>query len=274
MGTITKALNLLNYFSENRHELGLMDFRSLTRADKATIHRHLVELQANGYLEQNRMTRKYRLGVAVLRLAAIRERTFPARRIVSQLVERLSREIGELVHASVIQHFEMSPLCFSDFGTGGTRVFFSEAEMLPLHATASGLAALAFGDPALSAFVLGAKKRKYTEFTLTSADELDKHISKTRESGFAFIEQSYEREVSSIAVPFYETDGYAYGTISIAVPTSRMNDTCRIRFARALVSTTKTISNELGGSIPKQLEETWRQAAWSATTEEHEGDSE
>ena len=261
MGTITKALNLLNYFSENRPELGLLDFKNLTGTDKATIHRHLVELQTNGYLEQNRLTRKYRLGAAVLRLASIRERTFPARRIVSQWVERLSRELGELVHASVIQQSEMSPLCFNDFGTGGTRVFFSEAEMLPLHATASGLAALAFGDPSLRKHVLKSPLRQFTDHTISSAEELEKQVLQARQNGFAFTEQTFEREVSSIAVPFYETAGYAYGTISIAVPTSRMNDASRSRFAQALATTSKAVSSELGGNIPEQLQKTWQRAA-------------
>ncbi len=261
MGTITKALNLLNYFSENMPEIGLMEFRNLTGTDKATIHRHLTEMLANGYLEQNRQTRKYRLGAAVLRLASIRERTFPARRIVSQWVERLSRELGELVHASVIQQSGMSPLCYNDFGTGGTRVYFSEAEMLPLHATASGLAALAFGDPSLLKQSLKSGLKKFTDHTISGTEELERQVSQTRENGFAFAEQTYEREVSSIAVPFYENSGFAYGTISVAVPTSRMNAGTRQRFAGALAKASKDISTELGGNLPEQLEQAWYRAA-------------
>ena len=56
MGTITKALTLLNLFSANRTEMGLAEIVRLSGRDKATVHRHLVELQENGFLEQHPVT--------------------------------------------------------------------------------------------------------------------------------------------------------------------------------------------------------------------------
>ena len=111
MGTITKALELLNEFSPSRAEIGLVEMARLTGRDKATVHRHLTELEANGFLEQNPSTRAYRLGAAVLRLAALREHSFPTRRLLRPLVTELAEEIGELVHASLLQSDGLSPLC-------------------------------------------------------------------------------------------------------------------------------------------------------------------
>jgi len=79
MGTISKALDLLGHFSSTRSQIGLTEFVTLTRRDKATVHRHLSELEQNGFLEQHPQTRAYRLGPALLRLAAVREAAFPMR---------------------------------------------------------------------------------------------------------------------------------------------------------------------------------------------------
>lgn len=261
MGTITKALNLLNYFSEHSPELGLMEFKKLTGQDKATVHRHLTELEANGFLEQNEETRKYRLGGAILRLSTVRETTFPARRIVTQWVNRLSQELGELVHASLLQNEEMSPLCSNDGGAGGTRVYYSAADMLPLHATASGIATLAFGPPELLDRVLNSKRKIYTGATITDDKKLIDLVSSARKKGYAFSDQAFELEVSSFAAPFFEKGAHAYGAIAVALPSSRLSKFNENELAQRLWQTSEAISNALGGNIPVDVRETWRTAA-------------
>jgi len=261
MGTISKALNLLTYFSEDTPELGLMDFKRLTDQDKATVHRHLVELEANGYLEQNSQTRKYRLGAAILRLSSIRERSFPARRIVSEHVNTLAKNVGELVHASLIQQLEMSPLYFRDESAGATRVNFSEAEMLPLHATSSGMATLAFGTPQLLEKLASRKLEKYSNNTLTDFAELKAEIETVRKNGFAYSNQTYEVDVCSFAVPFFEDGQFACGSIAIAIPASRLNLDRAPQYVEALQHTSQLVSRELGGKIPEQIRNLWRVAA-------------
>ena len=45
MSTIEKALGLLDYFSEDTPEIGLSDFKTLTKYDKGTTHRYLSALR-------------------------------------------------------------------------------------------------------------------------------------------------------------------------------------------------------------------------------------
>ncbi len=189
MGTITKALSLLNHFSASRSEIGLTEFRNLSGQDKATVHRHLSELTANGFLEQNPGTKGYRLGPAILRLAAVRERLFPARRLVAPLVEKLAGELGELVHVSLREGDHLSPLYHFDALIHGTRVYFDEAELLPLHATASGLAMLAFGPADLLPKLLKTKLKPSTGYTITDTELLKQAVEQVRNHGIAFVDQ-------------------------------------------------------------------------------------
>ena len=64
MGTISKSLELLNYFSVATPEIGLSEFRVLTGKDKATVYRYLCELEESGFVEQDRGHKKYRIGSA------------------------------------------------------------------------------------------------------------------------------------------------------------------------------------------------------------------
>lgn len=261
MGTITKALNLLNHFSASRPEIGLTDFRKLSGQDKATVHRHLVELAANGFLEQNPGTKGYRLGPAILRLAAVRERLFPARTLVAPLVEQLAAELGELVHVSLREGDHLSPLYHHDALIHGTRVYFDEAELLPLHATASGLAMLAFGPEQLLTDLLRSPLKAWTRHSITSAKQLQASVKEVRENGIAFVDQGFEEHVSSFAAPVFGDRLEAIGTIAVAAPTVRMTEDLKSDIRRHLIRTAAEVTEKLGGLVPTDLQRIWHHAA-------------
>lgn len=250
MGTITKALEMLNFFSRSTPELGLSDFVRLSGRDKATVHRHLTELMANGFLEQQPTTRAYRLGPALLRLAAVRETTTPTRSVVEPLIQDLANRVGELVHFSLLQGLHLAPICHHDPGRHGTYVHFDEAEMLPLHATSSGLAVLAFGPESLRAEVLAGPLPAFTKTTITDAAALQATIESTTQTGCARIEKGFDTEVASQAVPIFGPDGLALGALAIAVPAARLTDEALALHATALRDGLTRITAALGGTLP------------------------
>ncbi|MCP5087065.1 MAG: IclR family transcriptional regulator [Rhodobacteraceae bacterium] len=253
MGTISKALSLLNYFSTQRPEIGLTEFTKLAGRDKATVHRHLVELVQNGYLEQDSRSRNYRLGPAILRLANVRERTFPAREAVIPIVDALSSELGELVHVSLLQGDMLSPLYYADKIIHGTRVHFDEAELLPLHATSSGLAILAFGPEELLQHVLSAPMQKFAVKTLSRPSELREEVHEFRQQGFSFSDQGFEDEVCSFAAPVFDHSQRAIGTLAVALPTSRLNLEKQQLVVAALRKGADQVSFVFGGHLPENI---------------------
>jgi DNA-binding IclR family transcriptional regulator len=262
MGTIGKALALLELFSVARPEIGLAEFRRLTGRDKATLHRHLAELAAAGFVEQDRDSRLYRLGPAVVRLAAVRERCFPARAAVAPHVDALSRELGELVHVALLQGRALSPLYHADATIHATRVFYDEAELLPLHATSSGLAMLAFGPAELLETLCGAKLTRYTPHTPADPEALRAEVATTRARGWASSDESFEEEVVSQAVPLFGPGGgAAVGTLAVALPKGRATSETRARITAALLRAAAPVSAALGGTIPETLQRLWAQAA-------------
>ncbi len=261
MGTITKALSLLNYFSVSRPEIGLSEFRKLCKQDKATIYRHLTELQENGFVEQDPVSKNYRMGPAVLRLANVRERSFPARRAVAPIVEELASEVGELVHVSLLQGDMLSPLFCADFTKHGTAVNFDEAEMLPLHATSSGYAVLAFADPAFVDRYLMEPLRRYTPLTITDPGKLRQVIATTQKNGYAECDQGFETEVYSLAAPIFDRNVRVIGTVAVALPISRLTAEFQSKTQEALKHGCRRLSAAIGGDVPAALERAWNHAA-------------
>ncbi len=248
MTTVIKALNLLEFFTYDEPELSLSRIQLLSGYDKGTVHRHLKSLKACGYLEQNQATRAYHIGPTVLRLARVRENTRTIDKIVANHVDSLANQLQELVHASVLQKDCMKSLCFKDGGKGGTRVGFDETELLPLHATSSGIAMLAFGPENLM-HTLPKPLHRFTPHTLSNMEALKKAVIKTKHCGYAHANQSFESDVCSVAVPFYENDAVAIGCLAIATPASRMKDAQKKSLAKLALATAEKLSRDLGSSV-------------------------
>lgn len=251
MGTITKALELLGYFGASRHEIGLSEFVRLTGRDKATVHRHLSELEENGFLEQRPDTRAYILGPALLRLSAVREAGFPVRKLLRPIVTDLSEAVGELAHASLLEGDALSSVFHADPLRHGTQVHFDESERLPLHATASGLACLAFASDALRERILSGAIRAYTRHTITDAAILREKLDEVRHAGMSELYGGFDEEVTSLAAPLLETGNRPIGAIAVAIPTIRAKQERLSEIAVKLMDASYSASHSLTGYHPK-----------------------
>lgn len=261
MGTITNALELLNLFSRPRPTLGLGDFVRLSGRDKATVHRYLVELTQNGFLLQNTETRTYCLGPAILRLAAVREATAPVRTLVTPIIEALAEETGELVHFSLLHGTQLSPVCHVDPRRHGTQVHFDEADVLPLHATASGIAVLAFGPDALRQQVLRGELHAYADDTVTRPEALRFLIERAAQIGMGEVSKAFDNEVASRAVPIFDAEGNVCGALAVAMPLARMTEQKECETTRSLREGMKKITRATGGVIPEHYAALARHAA-------------
>ena len=250
MGTITKALELLDYFSAVRSEIGLGDFVRLTGRDKATVHRHLAELEHNGFLEQDAASRAYRLGPALLRLAAVREAAFPVRRLLRPIVTDLAEAVGELAHATLLQGDMLSPVFHADPQRHGTQVSFDEAEKLPLHATASGLAVLAFAGDDLVDRVLGQTLAALTSMTITDPGILRQLMAEVRRTGSSQIDSAFDKEVASQGAPLFGQGGQVIGAMSVAVPRARATPQTLAGITPKLQAAARAATRSLGGRYP------------------------
>ncbi len=254
MGTITKALNLLGFFDRDRAEIGLGEFVRLTGRDKATVHRHLTELAENGFLEQHPDTRAYRLGPALLRLSALRETLFPVRKLLQPIVFELSEAVGELAHASLLQGEVLSPVAHADPCLHGVQVNFDIAEMLPLHATSSGIAALAFVSDDLRSRVMARPLSKFTDQTISDPAMLKDKMDMARQYGVCTVTGTFDEGVSSVGAPVFGDGGRVVGSLAVAVPTARVRPNKLRDIALMLLKEADRASTALGGRFPSGFE--------------------
>ncbi|RUU56756.1 IclR family transcriptional regulator, partial [Mesorhizobium sp. M2C.T.Ca.TU.009.01.2.1] len=145
MSTVAKAISLLEVLGSGAPEAALADIAKVAGFDKATTRRLLVSLIAQGLVEQDETTRFYRLGAGLTRLALMREAQFPFLRMAAPVVEALAAETGETVHLSEYSKRGLITVQVIE-STKANRVSVQPGDVLPMHATASGIAFLAFTE--------------------------------------------------------------------------------------------------------------------------------
>ncbi len=255
MSTVEKAYSLLGFFSEEKPELGLSELKRLSGRDKATTYRYLEALERVGLLEQAPVTRTYRIGPAVLRLAQLRERTMPRLSVVEALLPELADATGETVHASHLEGDRLITLANRESSAHSTRVVIDIAE-LPLHATASGLAVIAYGPDKLRS-AAAARLEKFTPRTPSDNDALDAAIAEARDTGFGRSIGAYEEDVHSLSVPLFDASGQAAGAVAVAALASRMTPQLERTIQSELIRVGRAITERWGGHVPPRLDDIW-----------------
>ena len=255
LSSAAKTLELMAYFSTTRPEIGLSQLCKLAKRDKATTHRHLQALEKTGFVEKNPITKQYRLGPAVLQLAQTREATVPRKAGVQAPLFDLADATGETSHVTVLSGTTVYELMSCDSPKHGTRAII-DIQTFPLHATASGLCALAFGPEALIDVALN-KLQPFTRTTATTSEDLHAMVEAIRNTGFGRADRSFEDDVQGLSAPIFDQTGHFAGAVSVASVAARFTPDMERIIKTQLVITARQISNNWGGTIPAQIEAIW-----------------
>lgn len=255
MSSASKALELLSLFSTARPEIGLSQMCKLAKRDKATTYRHLQVLEAAGFVEQNENTKHYRLGPTLLQLGRMREATVPREAGARDAMMLLADKTGETAHVSVLSGANLFALLSFESPKHSTRAII-DITTFPLHATASGYCALAFGPDGLFETACETLS-SFTDKTPSTPEALHKIIDDARETGFARSDGRFEPEIHSLSAPVFDQTGEFCGAVSVASVASRFTPALEATIKSELIRASRDISKNWGGVIPAAIEHAW-----------------
>ena len=263
MGTTAKALALLDLFTIARPSAGLSELARHARVNKATCHRLLNELAEMGLVEQSGPAREYRIGPAVMRLAALREMTVPTRAAAVPVLERLAAATGETAHMSLLMAGRLTTLAFAYGQAHGVRVMMEGADVLPFHATSSGCAVLAFMTPRDRAAILDRPLPRLAPDTPVDPQDLRARIAVAAAQGWAATADTFEVDVASVAVPLFAADGAVTGALAVAAPGARMTSAARAAILPQAMAAARDVMGSWGGHLPPLVDAMWQRATLS-----------
>src|SRR5213078_3042274 len=108
--SVSHALDVLEQFAGDAEELGVTELSKRLRLHKNNVFRLLATLESRGYIEQNKATENYRLGIRCLQLGQTYVNQMGLLRQARPILEDVSRESRENTYVAVARRSAVVPL--------------------------------------------------------------------------------------------------------------------------------------------------------------------
>ena len=222
--SVDNALRLLALFRE-REKVRLSDAREHLGVAHSTAHRLLAMLAYHGFVRQDKDSRVYLAGPALVEIGLAAVRHMDIRRHARPVLEELAGRYGETALLSVLEADRVRYLDAVE-SSRALRVAARTGTALAASCTASGKAMLAaLPAPELAAlFPDGAALPALTGHSITSRGQLEDELAAVRERGFALNREESEDGVASVAVAVLDGRRAPVAALSVSAPISRLAD--------------------------------------------------
>jgi IclR family transcriptional regulator, pca regulon regulatory protein len=249
--SLERGLSILSSFKSARPLLGVSELAREIGLSRSTTHRYVSTLAALGYLEQDELTRRYRLGPRVLDLGFSAINSMELREISVPHLQRLSDETGHTVNMAILDGPDIVYVerCRSSrHGQREIDLNLHVGSRLPAYCTSMGKVLLAYlSEEERAAALDGVKLIQRGPNTLTKRSALWAELEQVRRRGLAVNNEELAFGLRSIAAPVRDHSGEAAAAINLAVHRSwvSMEDLVK-RFGPALKQTAAEISTRAG----------------------------
>ncbi len=221
LSSVATAIRLLKAFSEDEEEIGISLLARRLGLAKSTVHRLASTLLAEGLLEQDRDSGKYRLGIALFRLGALVRRRMDVSNEARPYLYDLRQKVNESVHLAILDGTEIMYV-YNLESTHAIRMRSDIGVRKPAHCTAEGQAILAFQGEDAIARVIAAGLPARTPKTITSPEKFTKALAVVRQRGCAVEDEESEPGMVCVAAPIRDDSGVVVAAVGIAGPATRL----------------------------------------------------
>ncbi len=221
---VSHALDLLEQFHDEVDELGVTELSKRLKLHKNNVFRLLATLESRGYIEQNKATENYRLGLKSLELGQTFIKQMGLLRQAKPILERV---VGACNETSYVAIFKEGYVVYLDMVETDltVRVVSRVGSRLPAHCTAAGKIHLAFmSDEEVDAILPKRELKGYTPTTFTDREELKGQLKEIAEKGFAIDNEEMDPGVRCVAAPIRDYTRRIVGAVSISGPSMRFPD--------------------------------------------------
>ncbi len=248
--SVAHALDVLEEWKGDVTEYGVTELSRKLKLHKNNVFRLLATLEARGYVEQNKLTENYRLGIKILELGQSYIRQTGLVRQARPIMVDLARDLDETCCLMVLRAGQA--VCVDAVEASQTvRVVAQIGVHLPAHATASGKVQLAFESDAEVERVMNAPLRALTARTVTDPDALRKELAKVVRHGYATEDEEYEDGVRCVSAPIRDYTGRVVGALTVSAPAARLGAE---RMSREVASKVVHAAVEVSGRLGCEIE--------------------
>ena len=249
--SLERGLAILSAFKPGRPLLGSSELAREIGLSRSTAHRYVASLAMLGYLQQDPLTRKYRLGPRVLDLGFSAINSMEIREISAPYLQQLSDETGHTVNMAILDAEDIVYVERCRSSRQGQRdidLNLHVGSRLPAYCTSMGKVLLAFlPDDERTALLDQIELSPRGPNTLTARRALLEELGRVREAGLAINNEELAYGLRSIAAPVRSRSGEVAAAINLAAHRSMVSmEDLVARLSPAVKRTAEHISERIG----------------------------
>jgi len=245
---VGKALGLLVLLGDEPRGASAAELSRRAELPFSTTYRLLGSLTRDGFVDYEPDGRRYHLGLRVFQLGQRVSNHHGFAGTALPILRRVTEESGEATILSVRDGNHHLTVNKVD-GPQTFRVTSDPGHLGALHTTSVGKALVAFADDATRRqLVEELELEPLTDLSITDRDAFRAEIELVRKRGYATMDEENELGMRAVAVPVFNSQGYAFASLATAVPVFRMSMEALV----ALVPLLQSAAAELSARLPQQ----------------------
>jgi DNA-binding IclR family transcriptional regulator len=245
--SLVKALNILEVLADREESAcTLTQLSRQLHLHVSTVHRLLVNLVRQGFVEEAPGSRGYQLSLKVLRMGLQVLDRLDIRLVAQPLLQELNQQTKETVQLAILQ--ETRAISIEKFWSHQPVDLDARlGGVMPLHCTGVGKILLAYQSPNLLIHLAHTGGfAHFTPNTITSLANLRKELGQIREQGYAVDQEETVEGLRCVAGPVFDHAARVIAAFSVAGPATRMTLARLPEIARLVRATSQEISSRLG----------------------------
>jgi IclR family KDG regulon transcriptional repressor len=238
MKSLDKALKLLECFGSVTPELGITELARILELHKSNVFNIVATFEQHGYLEKNKATGKYRLGLKLLEFSYLINENLGYQRVLYDIMKEVSNELGAITYFAVLRGQKVFYLCSAYPHKKDNHFPYRTiiGETAPLYCTSLGKVMMAFmPSEELEAYLTQSVSfHTFTRYTITEPDRLRQEAALIREKGFSVDNEEHEYGVKCVGVPVLLPESSQVAAFSASGPASAFDGSDLEQKAKAL----------------------------------------
>lgn len=244
--SIVKAGQVIDLIAYARTPVSLTDLAKELDMAKSTLHGLLSTLVNIGYLEQDRDTGKYKLGVHLFELGSQISNTWNEKILARSYMTELAEKTDETVHLAMLSGGQVLYIDKVE-GYSPIRIVTAPGVKLPVHCTGVGKVLLAYSsEETIEQILKESPLERYTDYTIVSTNKLHEALAEIKTQGYVYDNQEFLDGLRCVAAPVFDHNGKVIFALSISGPLFKMTDEVIDEYRDMLLNATSSISERLG----------------------------
>lgn len=222
VGSLARALTVLQQFTQARPEWGVAELAEALHASKGTVSKILATFLQYGYVTQDPLTRRYRLGPSMLAGGQVAAASMDVSKVALPVLREVTAATSET--SIFMLRAGWRSVCAAKVDSPQpVRMAADVGRYASLHSGASNKPILAFmTDPEIDEYVASPYFVPRGPRSITDPDRLRAHLADIRAQGVAESESEVESDIHAVGAPVFDMHGVVAGAVSVAGPASRL----------------------------------------------------